>query len=197
MSILVATFGGPIDLLDIDPTRITPQAIAQALARINRWGGNTELPISVAQHSVLVFEIYKKLNPGLAANAIFALLHDGHQYLISDVLTPTVKVLEHAMPGVARHVENLKHQVDMAIRSALMLPNPTMEIYAAIAEADRLAAAIEWLSFVPESNGACPYGAPPRGLPTRIKARAWPDAEEAFLSTLTRELTMRSWERAA
>lgn len=197
MSILVATHTGLVDLDAPDITRITPRAMAHALARLNRWAGNTELPVTDAQHSVLVREIFVRLHPALRPHAVHPLLHDAHEYLLGDLTRPFQQALEQRLPGFARHVEAVKTDADQAIRRALALPEPSIEIYAAIHEADRLAAAIEWLSFIDAANGPSPYGIPPKGLPTRVKALSWPAAEEQFLAHLDRELAERAWEARA
>ncbi|CAN7582906.1 hypothetical protein LJR016_004286 [Devosia sp. LjRoot16] len=197
MSILIATPTGLVDLDAPDLTRITPRAMAHTLARLNRWAGNTELPVTDAQHSVLVREIFVRQHPELRRQAIHPLLHDGHEYLLGDLTRPFQQALEQRLPGFVRHVEAIKGEADAAIRSALGLPEPSMDVRAAIHEADRHAAAIEWLSFIDAANGPCPYGNPPRGLPTRIKALSWPAAEEQFLAHLDRDLAERAWEQLA
>jgi 5'-deoxynucleotidase YfbR-like HD superfamily hydrolase len=197
MSILIATPTGLVDLAAPDLARITPRAMAHTLARLNRWAGNTELPVTDAQHSVLVREIFVRLHPELRSQAIHPLLHDGHEYLLGDLTRPFQQALEQRLPGFVRHVEAIKGETDAAIRSALGLPEPSMDVRAAIHEADRLAAAIEWLSFIDAANGPCPYGNPPRGLPTRVKALSWPAAEEQFLAHLERDLAERAWEARA
>jgi len=63
MTIAIATSAGLVSLPHPEPLRITPEAIAHGLARQNRWAGATELPVTTAQHSLLVLEL-----PGLSAN---------------------------------------------------------------------------------------------------------------------------------
>lgn len=195
--IQIATSTGLVDLSAPELSRITPRAMAHALARLNRWAGNTELPVTDAQHSVLVREIFVRLHPELRCSAIYPLLHDAHEYLLGDLTRPFQQVLEQRLPGFTRHVEAIKGETDQLIRRALELPQPSIEVHAAIHEADRLAAAIEWLSFIDAANGPCPYGTPPRGLPTRVKALSWPAAEEQFLAHLERDLAERAWEAQA
>lgn len=197
MTIHVATATGLVDLGAPDLTRITPRTMAHALARLTRWAGNTELPVTDAQHSVLVREIFVRMHPELRNQSIYPLLHDGHEYLLGNLTRPFQLAIEQRLPGFVRHVEAIKGETDAAIRSALGLPEPSMDVRAAVHEADRHAAAIEWLSFIDPANGPCPYGNPPRGLPTRVKALSWPAAEEQFLAHLERDLAERAWEARA
>lgn len=195
--IAAATLTGLVDLERPDVALLTPAAIAHGLARLTRWAGDTELPVSVAQHSVLVMELFIRRHPELRPHAVHALLHDAHEMLIGDVVTPFVRLLDSRLPGTRQHVEAIKLELDRAIRAGLGLSGPSIDVLAAIGAADRLAACVEWESFVPPANGPCPYGAVPRGLPTRLKALAWPDAESAFREALDRELSDRRWLEAA
>ncbi|MFA5897913.1 MAG: hypothetical protein WC829_02250 [Hyphomicrobium sp.] len=192
--ITAATLAGSLDLLDPDPALITPEAMACALARSNRWAGNTMLPVSVAQHSVLVMEIFIRRNPVLRHAAISPLLHDGHEYAIGDLSVPTVKLLTLRLPGLDKHIEAEKLRLDIAIRAAWGIPAPGIDILALVHEADRFAASIEWLSAIHPTNGQNPFPAPPAGIPRRIKPLSWDRAEDAFRQALERELALRPWE---
>lgn len=188
MTIAIATAAGLISLGHPDPLRITPEAIAHGLARQNRWAGATALPVTTAQHSLLVHQCFLRIAPACVGEAIHALLHDAHEYLIGDITTPTVRALEARLPGTLATVAALKADIDAAIRRALGLPPPSPEALAAIDAADIAAAAIEWASAMPAANGPCPYGPPPRGLPQQIRIRPWPQAEDDFLTALRAEL---------
>jgi 5'-deoxynucleotidase YfbR-like HD superfamily hydrolase len=91
--ILTATRTGLVDLLNPDPKTITLEAIAHGLSQINRWAGATEFPVSVAQHSILVMEIFLRLCPNLRPYAIYPLLHDAHEAFIGDVSAPLKSLL--------------------------------------------------------------------------------------------------------
>lgn len=189
MTIAFATSAGLVSLPHPEPLRITPEAIAHGLARQNRWAGATELPVTTAQHSLLVLECFLRIAPHCRAEAIHALLHDAHEYLIGDLTTPTVRALEARLPGTLATVAALKADIDAAIRRALGLAPPSPEALAAIDAADIAAAAIEWASAMPAANGPCPYGPPPRGLPQQIRVLAWVAAEEHFLDALRAYVT--------
>ena len=59
--------GRRLDLLDPSPFDIEIEDIAHGLARVARWNGQTigDHAFSVAQHSLLVEELCRKLAPGL------------------------------------------------------------------------------------------------------------------------------------
>ena len=83
--------GRRLDLLDPSPLDVELSDIAHGLARVARWNGQTlgDYPFSVAQHSVLVLEIFKALNPGADASAqLYALLHDAPEYVMGDLISP-------------------------------------------------------------------------------------------------------------
>lgn len=193
MTIHVATLTGLVDLLDPDPRRITPAAIAFGLAKLNRWAGDTELPISTAQHSMLVGHIFRRCFGNLSGQGIYADLHDAHEYLIGDIITPAAKLFDLRTPGLLGIIDREKSRLDVRILEALDLPQPTptAEVFEAIGVADRLAYHAEWTSLMPASNGPSPY----RELADRYRYRAtrvvplpWPEAERQFRSQLVGEI---------
>ncbi|MFO1187218.1 MAG: hypothetical protein U1E87_07055, partial [Alphaproteobacteria bacterium] len=71
--------GRRLDLLDPSPVDIEIEDIAHGLARVARWNGQTQGPhaFSVAQHSLLVADIVRRLKRNLDARfELAALLHD-------------------------------------------------------------------------------------------------------------------------
>jgi hypothetical protein len=65
--------------------------IARGLAFVARWNGQThgEHAYSVAEHSLLVEELYGHLQPGASARwRLAALLHDAPEYVIGDMISP-------------------------------------------------------------------------------------------------------------
>lgn len=195
MIIHTATATGLVDLLSPDFGKITPRAMASALAKLNRWGGNTIVPVSVAQHSVAVRDIFLRRNPDMRSAAIYALLHDGHEYLLGDMTTPMEKALAQRIPDFAIAVEAVKLSIDRAIRAAWNIPHPSGEILAAVHEADTMAAGLEWRMCLPIENGDSPYPRPPSAQ--GIRPLPWPQAEDLFLQNLMAELSARNWEMAA
>ena len=67
--------------------------IAHHLAAVNRYGGATVFPFSVAQHSVIVSRMMEDGNLLVSAKlaatrALYGLLHDGSEFLLGDVCRP-------------------------------------------------------------------------------------------------------------
>ncbi len=83
--------GRRLDLLDPSPLDIELSDIAHGLARVARWNGQTvgDHAFSVAQHSLLVEQIFCHLNPrARAGDKLIALLHDAPEYVIGDMISP-------------------------------------------------------------------------------------------------------------
>lgn len=83
--------GRRLDLLDPSPLDIEIEDIAHGLAFVARWNGQTmgDYPYSVAEHSVFVLELYRRLYPKAEAKwQMAALLHDAPEYVIGDMISP-------------------------------------------------------------------------------------------------------------
>lgn len=83
--------GRRLDLLDPTPMDIEIEDIAHGLAFVARWNGQTsgDWPYSVAEHSILVEEIFTRTNPDAPAwMRLAALLHDAPEYVIGDMISP-------------------------------------------------------------------------------------------------------------
>ena len=88
--------GRRLDLLDPSPLDVEIEDIAHGLARVARWNGQTvgEHAFSVAQHSLLVEEIFNRLVPDASVEwQILTLLHDAPEYVIGDMISPFKAVL--------------------------------------------------------------------------------------------------------
>lgn len=97
--------GRRLDILDPSPMDVELSDIAHGLARVARWNGQTQgdYPFSVAQHSVLVLELFRSANP--ESNPVWqlqALLHDAPEYVMGDIISP----FKAAMGGNYKDVEN-------------------------------------------------------------------------------------------
>ncbi|MET3926401.1 5'-deoxynucleotidase YfbR-like HD superfamily hydrolase [Devosia sp. 2618] len=114
--------------------------IAHGLARVARWNGQTEgdYPFSVAQHSVLVLELFRAHEPDSdAISQAQALLHDAPEYVMGDIISP----FKAAMGGNYKDVEN---RLLSAIFLRFSLPaNMTIALAKQIKKADREAAFFE------------------------------------------------------
>src|SRR6188508_1529025 len=83
--------GRRLDLLDPSPLDVEIEDIAHGLAFVARWNGQTrgEYPYSVAEHSLLVEDLYARLTPRAEPRwRLAALLHDAPEYVIGDMISP-------------------------------------------------------------------------------------------------------------
>ncbi|MBW6416224.1 HD family hydrolase [Celeribacter sp. PS-C1] len=83
--------GRRLDLLDPTPMDIEIEDIAHGLAFVARWNGQTsgDYAYSVAEHSILVEEIFRRLYPSEPIKwQLAALLHDAPEYVIGDMISP-------------------------------------------------------------------------------------------------------------
>lgn len=115
MNVPFWTVAGAIDLAALRPWDLTPAIIGETLAKLNRFGGRTPEPFSVAAHSVLVEHLSPpELKP-------WALLHDAHEAFIGDITTPAVWLADRSArePGaVPVAIARAKGALDRAIGSA-------------------------------------------------------------------------------
>ena len=97
--------GRKLDILSPSPFDIEIEDIALGLSRVMRWNGQTtgKHPYSVAQHSLLVEELFNIEHPNLDKKWNLAvLLHDAPEYVIGDLITP----FKYALNNSYRYVEN-------------------------------------------------------------------------------------------
>jgi 5'-deoxynucleotidase YfbR-like HD superfamily hydrolase len=82
--------GRRLDLLDPTPMDVEIEDIAHGLAFVARWNGQTsgDWPYSVAEHSLLVVDIFERMGPSTPAERLTALLHDAPEYVIGDMISP-------------------------------------------------------------------------------------------------------------
>ena len=83
--------GRRLDLLDPTPVDIEVEDIAHGLAFVARWNGQTfgDWPYSVAEHSLLVEQIFTLQNPNADPKwQLAALLHDAPEYVLGDMISP-------------------------------------------------------------------------------------------------------------
>lgn len=79
----IQTYSGKqVNLLNPSPDSIVIQDIAHALSQLCRFTGHTRYHYSVAQHSVYVSYFCNQ------ENALYGLLHDASEMLISDINSP-------------------------------------------------------------------------------------------------------------
>ena len=98
--------GRRLDLLDPTPFDWDDSDLALGLARTYRWGGHSAwpLPLSVAQHSLLVLELRQAAAPAplSAEEALQEILHDAEEgFLGFDCISPLKAVLGEPFRAVA------------------------------------------------------------------------------------------------
>ncbi|OLP55961.1 hydrolase [Rhizobium rhizosphaerae] len=131
--------GRRLDLLDPSPLDIELSDIAHGLARVARWNGQTAGPhaFSVAQHCVVVEEIFRRLNKASPADRLIALLHDAPEYVIGDMISPFKAV-------VGGGYKTVEKRIEAAIHLRFGLPaSATAALTEKIKKADRVAAFFE------------------------------------------------------
>jgi hypothetical protein len=86
---------GPIDFLAPLAEGICLDDVATGLANCNRFFGQTLWPLSVAEHSMLVLDIFDSmyLDAPLSERQ-YALCHDAHEAYITDLGSPLKRALE-------------------------------------------------------------------------------------------------------
>ena len=132
--------GRRLDLLDPTPMDIEVEDIAHGLAFVARWNGQThgDYAYSVAEHSLLVEELFGRLCPKASATErLTALLHDAPEYVIGDMISPVKAAVG---PGY----EELDKRLSAAIHIRFGLPAVTpARLKKQIKKADRISAWME------------------------------------------------------
>ena len=104
--------GRRLDLLDPSPLDIEIEDVAHGLARVARWNGQTigAHAFSVAEHSLLVEELVRRLAPQTERRWLrAALLHDAPEYVIGDLISPFKAVLGDDYKAVERAILQAVH----------------------------------------------------------------------------------------
>jgi len=135
--------GRRINLLDPQPDGWADTDLAIGLSRTYRWGGHSiwDLPLSVAQHSLLVLTLRERSHgTGLTPlQGLRELLHDASEGLLSfDPISPV-------KPHLGSSFTQLDGRLQAAITTRYGLQSWSENDYAAHKRADRLAAASEAL----------------------------------------------------
>ncbi|MCB8883379.1 hypothetical protein ACELLULO517_24235 [Acidisoma cellulosilytica] len=134
--------GKRLNLIDPQPDSWDDRDLAIGLSRTYRWGGYSrwELPLSVAQHSVLVLVLRQAMEPHRPLSpreALRELLHDASEGFLSfDPISPL-------KPHLGQAFEALDGRLRQAVETRYNLPAWQGDDYALHKQADRLAAASE------------------------------------------------------
>ncbi len=154
--------GRRLDLLDPSALDIEITDIAHGLARVARWNGQTvgDHAFSVAQHSLLVDDIFQLIQPGASANQrLTCLLHDAPEYVIGDMISPFKAVVGGGYKAVEARLQ-------AAIHLRFSLPaEPAATLKRSIKRADQIAAWFEARELAGFSDTeAAKYFGRPRGF---------------------------------
>ncbi len=132
--------GRRLDLLDPQPDQLEDRNIAVSLSRTYRWGGHSrwELPLSVAQHSLLVLVLRQQMQPHQPlkqGEALRELLHD------SDLIGfyPVAPL----WPHLGAEFHTLTARLQAAVAARYRLPDWHPNDHVLHKRADHLAAASE------------------------------------------------------
>ena len=175
--------GRRLDLLDPSPLDIEIEDIAHGLAFVARWNGQTEgeFAYSVAEHSILVEELYSltvaKPEPRWQ---LAALLHDAPEYVIGDMISPVKAAVG---PGYKAMDDRLARAVHIRFGLPSEIPS---NVKKAIKKVDRLSAwfeATQIAGFAVEEADKF-FGSPPDNsfLYQKISPRPPMEVKSAFLA---------------
>jgi 5'-deoxynucleotidase YfbR-like HD superfamily hydrolase len=172
--------GRRLDLLDPSPLDIEIEDIAHGLARVARWNGQTigAHAFSVAQHSMIVEEICRKLAPEWdKSRRLMALLHDAPEYVIGDMISPFKAAL-----GIDYKAFEAKLEAAVHLRFGLPA-HPPAAVKGVIKRADIICAyfeAIQLAGFT-EAEAKRFFGAPPRTIKLKLTPMPTGQVQEAFV----------------
>ncbi|MGP9818552.1 HD domain-containing protein [Salinarimonas sp. NSM] len=169
--------GRRLDLLDPSPLDIELDDIAHGLARVARWNGQTRggRIFSVAQHSLLVEDVARRLAPDARDDErLGVLLHDAPEYVIGDMISPFKAVIG----DVYKEVEA---RLLAAIRLRFGLRAiPSQALVKLTKRADRTAAYLEATRLAGFSDAeARAFFGTPEGAPKDVAGwlEPWPASE--------------------
>jgi 5'-deoxynucleotidase YfbR-like HD superfamily hydrolase len=173
--------GRRLDLLDPSPLDIEIEDIAHGLARVARWNGQTtgDHAFSVAQHSLIVENLCGKLAPGWPAKwRLAALLHDGPEFVIGDMISPFKAAL-----GLDYRAFEDKLEAAIHVRFGLPAHAPAT-VKGVIKHADRICAyfeAMQLAGFDAEEAERF-FGAPPKGISLALTPLPAAEVQVQFLA---------------
>ena len=169
-------FSGIVDAISIED-------VADQLSKINRFAGATRVPYSVAQHSDHVSKIVKaRGGPKIAQLA--GLLHDVHEMVTGDIITPVKLQLK----GVAAFEDAMQTRICHGLNVASVMALLNLSI---VRQADMVALATERRDLLVESQKPWEIELPEPD-PRVIKPVGWKSARSAFIKRfhmLTKEST--------
>jgi 5'-deoxynucleotidase YfbR-like HD superfamily hydrolase len=174
--------GRRLDLLDPTPMDIEIADIAHGLAFVARWNGQTrgDWPYSVAEHSLLVEQIFSCAISREPKWQLAALLHDAPEYVIGDMISPVKSAVG---AGYGEMDARLTAAIHLRFGLPAVLPSPIKQ---AIKTADKISAWLEAVEIAgfDKTEADKLFGAPDpavlRGLNIRLRPPA--DVRRDFLA---------------
>lgn len=167
--------GRRLDLLDPTPMDIEIEDIAHGLAFVARWNGQTrgDFAYSVAEHSLLVEEIFTRQTCADAKWQLAALLHDAPEYVIGDMISPVKSAIG---PSYGELDQRLTAAVHLRFGLPAVLP---LVIKKAIKAADKISAWLEAVQIAgfSEAEANKLFGRPDSILLRGLEIRLRPPAE--------------------
>ena len=167
--------GRRLDLLDPTPIDIEIEDIAHGLAFVARWNGQTrgDFAYSVAEHSLLVEEIFTRQTCSDAKWQLAALLHDAPEYVIGDMISPVKSAIG---PSYGELDQRLTAAVHLRFGLPAILP---LVIKKAIKAADKISAWLEAVQIAgfSEAEANKLFGRPDSMLLRGLEIRLRPPAE--------------------
>ena len=162
--------GRRLDLLDPTPMDIEIEDIAHGLAFVARWNGQTigDFPYSVAEHSLLVEEIFSRIEPSASNSArLTALLHDAPEYVIGDMISPVKTAVG---PGYGDLDDRLAAAIHIRFGLPATIPKA---LKAKIKRADKVSAWMEAVRIAgfSEAEASKIFGRPPPELLHNLEIR--------------------------
>lgn len=148
-----------VNMIDPDPTDIDVYDIGHKLAQLNRFGGSTDYPYSVAQHAVFVSERVKRQGH-TPERQLLALHHDDPEAFLMDIPRPWKKRLGEVYKEMTETFER-------AITEALGLPRSFDSDHFVIKNADNFALLVEARNMLPSGGHRWDY-LKTMDLPARI-----------------------------
>lgn len=186
--------GRRLDLLDPAPLDIEIEDIAHGLSFVARWNGQTfgEFPYSVAEHSLLVEQLYRAIFPKAPVRWLMAaLLHDAPEYVIGDMISPVKAAVG---PGYKAMDDRLTAAVHLRFGLPATIP---ATIKKQIKRADRMSAWLEAIQIAgfdeKEANRIFGQYRSPVLNTTKLKLRAPMQVKQSFLERFSElEQAMRA-----
>lgn len=168
--------GRRLDLLDPTPVDIEIEDIAHGLAFVARWNGQTrgDFPYSVAEHSLLVEEIFGRISADTPIKwRLAALLHDAPEYVIGDMISPVKAAVG---PSYGALDERLTAAIHLRFGLPAQIPS---KIKKQIKRADRVSAWLEAVQIAgfSESEASKFFGRPTPALIDGLQIHLRPPRE--------------------